>query len=287
MIFVNVRATPALAPALFDASSKLRACLKPAARGITPARTSAARFASVRGWLQAEVPVLVPCFNNPTYTGGMLRQLRAIGFQRVVLVDSASTSQDPRTWLDGLEDEATVIALADNLGPHNIFNDPPNFALLPRRFCITDPDLSFNPALPEGFLGDLSGLIERHRVGKAGFALDISDRELMRDELFRIGEKDWKIWEWEAQFWDKPLEPLAEGDAVYDADIDTTFALYDKNHFDLGNHARAVRVAGRFTARHLPWYRDRGLPEAEAALYGRTEKFSYYIKERKQAAGFR
>jgi FkbM family methyltransferase len=287
MIFVNVHATSALAPALFDASSKLRACLKPASRDLTSARAPAARFASIRGWLQAEIPVLVPCFNNPTYTRGMLRQLRALGFQQVVLVDNASTSPDMRTWLDGLEDEATVIALPDNFGPHNIFNDPRNFALLPRRFCITDPDLSFNPALPEGFLGDLSGLIERHRVGKAGFALDISDRELIRDELFRIGEKDWKIWEWEAQFWDKPLEPLANGDAVYDADIDTTFALYDKSHFDPGNHLRAVRVAGRFTARHLPWYWDRGLPEAEAALYGRTEKVSYYLKERKPATGER
>jgi hypothetical protein len=247
----------------------------------SPAHAASAppRFTSVRGWLQAEVPVFVPCYNNPTYARGMLRQLRALGFRRVVLVDNASTSPDMRAWLGGLGGEADVVALAENLGPRDIFLDPRNLALLPRHFCVTDPDLALNPALPDGFLGDLAALAERHRVGKAGFALDISDREAMRDDLFRIGERDWKIWEWEAQFWEKALGSLEDGDAVYDAMIDTTFALYDKERFDPADPLRAVRVAGRFTARHLPWYRDLGLPDAEAAHYRRAGRFSFYLKD--------
>ena len=98
----------------------------------------------------------------------------------------------------------------------------------------------------------------------------------MRDRTFRINDKDWRIWEWEEQFWEKPIGELHGGDRVYDAPIDTTFALYDQDYFDPADFTRAVRVAGRFTARHLPWYRDHGLPEAEATQYARTQRFSYY-----------
>lgn len=244
MLFVSARAAPALGPALFDASSALRACLvrpstsAPSHSNALPAAWPAERapavprFTSVRGWLQVEVPVFVPCFNNPTYARDMLRQLRTLGFRRVVLVDNASTSPAMRDWLSRLGGEADVVALAENLGPRDIFLDPRNFALLPRHFVVTDPDLALNRALPDGFLGDLAGLSEQHRVGKAGFALDISDRGAMRDDQFRIGERDWKIWEWEAQVWEKALGSLEDGDGVYDADIDTTFALYDKEHFN-------------------------------------------------------
>jgi hypothetical protein len=67
--------------------------------------------------------------------------------------------------------------------------------LLPRHICLTDPDLAFNPAMPADFLGDLAALAARERVGKAGLALDISDRDAMRQEPFLIQERKWKIWE--------------------------------------------------------------------------------------------
>jgi len=241
-------------------------------------QSSAPRFTSIGSWLQAEIPILVPCFNNPTYARNMLKQLQVLGFGQVVIIDNASTSPDMRNWLGSLGSEVTVISLPGNFGPHHIFHDTRTFALLPRYFCVTDPDLSFNPALPDGFLGDLAMLTTRHRIGKAGFALDISDREAMRDDVFDVGDRKSNIWEWEAQFWEKPLEPLESGDKVYDAKIDTTFALYDKKYFDPDTFLSAVRVAGRFTARHLPWYRDRGLPEVEAAEYERTQRFSSYHK---------
>jgi FkbM family methyltransferase len=282
MLFVRADLMPALQPALFDAASPLRACLvQPApARDAAAAQIAPTRpFATVSGWLQSEIPVLVPCFNNPTYARAMLRQLRALAFRRIVLVDSASASPEMRTFLASVGDEATIIALKENLGPRHAVLDPGTLALLPQRFCLTDPDLVFNPALPESFLGDLALLIERHKVGKAGFALDISDPQNMRDKLFRIGGQEWTIWDWEAKFWTTPLEDLAGGDRVYDAPIDTTFALYDKAYFDPAHFTRALRVAGRFAARHLPWYRDSGMPEAEEEFYRRTEKFSYYCKD--------
>ena len=70
---------------------------------------------------------------------------------------------------------------------------------------------------------------------------------------------------WESQFWERRLAPR-----VYDAQIDTTFALYHQpapHRFD-----RAVRTGFPYVARHTPWYLDdRSLPEDEAFYRGRCE----------------
>jgi hypothetical protein len=168
--------------------------------------------------------------------------------------------------------------LAGNPGPRHVFLDPAIYARLPRYFCLTDPDLAINPAMPPDFLGELAALAARERVGKAGLALDLSDRNAMRDEPMQIGERSWHIWEWEDQFWRDELPPLRPGgDPVYRAPVDTTFALYDRTFFDPDRFLDAIRVAGRFTCRHLPWYRERQLPEEEERFYRRTQSFSYYL----------
>jgi hypothetical protein len=183
-----------------------------------------------------------------------------------------------RDLLTAAGDAVSVVLLLDNPGPRHLFLDPASFALLPRHFCITDPDLAFNPAMPADFLGDLAALAARERVGKAGLALDLSDRNAMRDEPMLIGERTWRIWEWEDQFWHDELKSLRpEGDPVYRAPVDTTFALYDKAFFDPERFLEAVRVAGRFTCRHLPWYRERQLPEEEERVYRSTQSYSYYL----------
>jgi hypothetical protein len=65
------------------------------------------------------------------------------------------------------------------------------------------------------------------------------------------------IREWETQFWKKKID--ASGDAataayeLYDADIDTTFCLMNKTNIMMG-YDNKIRVAGDFTAKHIPWY---------------------------------
>jgi hypothetical protein len=178
-------------------------------------------------------------------------------------------------------DCVSVVSLPTNPGPRHIFADSAAFALLPRHFCVTDPDLAFNPAMPSDFLGDLAALAAREQSGKVGLALDISDHEAMHDESFLIRGQRWRIWEWEEQFWRDELSPLRPGgDPVYRAQLDTTFALYDRNFFSPACYLEALRVAGRFTCQHLPWRRDMQLPKEEEQFYNKTQKFSYYIRDR-------
>ncbi|HEX8166744.1 MAG TPA: FkbM family methyltransferase [Beijerinckiaceae bacterium] len=271
-------------PQLFESHSPLRRCSGTTTTEYTASGSRATRSAtqpppSVRRALQSEVPIFVPCFNAVTYARGMVDQLRDRGFRNIIVIDNGSKYPPMLHWLETLVDGVRVIRNTANEGPHNIYRDPGSFALLPPLFCITDPDLLFNPAMPDDFVAQLAALTEEHSIGKAGLALDISDPPAMRQESFEIQGKQWKIWEWEEQFWREPLTSLPTGEPVYKALIATTFAVYNKRFFDRANTHSAVRVAGRYTCRHLPWYRDSGLPPDEEAFYRQHSRDSYYLRD--------
>lgn len=119
----------------------------------------------------ANVPVLIPCFNNPTYAGAMLAQLQSLGFANITFVDNASSSLDMHRWLDeAILRGAQVERLAENVGPRNSIFTRERLAKLPRWFCVTDPDLQLNPALPEGFLEIMVEATTKHRIAKVGVA---------------------------------------------------------------------------------------------------------------------
>lgn len=222
-----------------------------------------------------QIPVLIPCFNNPTYLRGMIEQLSQLGLQNLIVVDNGSDFPPLLRYLASIENTVTVIRQEQNRGPRAIFRDPACYPLLPQFFCITDPDLQFNPKLPADFLSHLIDLTEKYHVGKAGFALDVSEQEKLIGDIFQIGDDRCRIWEWEEQFWKHPLDPSAS-DIPYKATIDTTFAVYNKTYFSTANYRDAIRVAGRYTCRHLPWYGDNRLPREEASHYRATSKYSFY-----------
>ena len=283
ILFVNANVVDKVSAALFDAQSKISACLSPPtgsmAGGQAPGGTESQTFASLAAHMQMQIPVFIPCFNNPTYVQNMVGQLTALHFRNIVVVDGASNYPPMRDYLWSLKDKVTVVSLDENKGPRNIFLDEKNYLLLPQYFCVTDPDLAFNEHLPADFLTELVALTERHAIGKAGFALDISEPSQLWQDNFEIGSKEFKIWEWEEQFWQQPVELLGGTDQVYRAFIDTTFAVYNKKYFQPENFLDALRVAGRYTCRHLPWYPATKIPEEEEAFYRQTAQFSHYHRQ--------
>ncbi|TCZ63043.1 glycosyltransferase family protein [Roseicella aquatilis] len=232
------------------------------------------------------MPVLIPAFNNPTYVAGMVRQLLRFPDLRPVVLDNGSTFPPAldlyRAWAaEGLAPgRVLLLLLGQNFGPRAAWQDPGFLSSLPRHFCLTDPDLELNPELPADFPATLLRVTQQFSVGKAGFALSLDDAHLMVDTPFRHADGWKRIWESEAVHWRDPVEAPGIAEPLFRADIDTTFALYDRRHFNPARPFRSIRVAGRFTARHLPWYRDTGLPAAEEAFYRRAAEYSYYMGDR-------
>ena len=241
-------------------------------------------FPSLASSLQVRIPIFIPCFDNPTYLQNTIRQLQALRCENIVVVDNGSSYPPMVELLSALSHEVTVVLGHENRGARHIFMVDKHYALLPELFCVTDPDLQFNPQLPEDFLASLVCLTEDYAVGKAGFSLDISDKSRLREDDFLIAGKKYKIWEWEEQFWKEPLGLLNGEDQIYRAHVDTTFAVYNKKFFRREHLYDGVRVAGKYTCQHLPWYKDTIVPEAEDTYYRRAARFGNYHKQSSEYA---
>jgi glycosyltransferase involved in cell wall biosynthesis len=254
-------------------------CATPGAKG-APAEMSART--SGRFGVGA-IPVFIPAFNNPTYLRQILESLGRFPALAVVVLDNGSTYRPMQRLYGEIEREVSVLRLGRNLGPRAVFQDAAFYASLPRHFCLTDPDLALNRSLPPEFPEILARVVDAYRIGKAGFALELSDRDRMVRTPFRHVTGWHRIWEHEAQHWRVQLPDPAFEDPLYLANIDTTFALYDKAYFRPAQPFEAIRVAGRFTCRHLPWYVDNGLPADEERAYRESAEFSYFLGDRPAA----
>ena len=199
-------------------------------------------------------PLVVICHNNHFYVKNTLVQAERFGLRSLV-VDNASSYEETHAFLKTIERGVEVLRRPDNAGSV-CWKLPPVYEALPRRFFLTDPDLQWNPRIPTDFPKILDALCTQYGARKIGFALDLSDNERMfQDADYHHGKT---IWDWEARFWVDRL-PHASYE-LYAAEIDTTFHLFDKT-----NTGAEIRIAGNFTAKHLPWYRDTALPPHDLA----------------------
>lgn len=143
----------------------------------------------------------------------------------------------------------------------------------PRYFVISDPDLEYNKNLPLDFLNILKNLSNHHKKGKVGFALDLSDSNLFYQE--KNYTEGVSIYEWERRFWLRKIDdPNYE---LYDAGLDTTFCLVNKEFPEKNN---AIRVAGDFTCKHIPWYEgwNKRLDKDEWEFYKKNNISSSTLK---------
>jgi FkbM family methyltransferase len=126
---------------------------------------------------------------------------------------------------------------------------------LPDLYIMTDPDLEINKNIPTNFVEILAELSYKYNSYKVGFALDISNK----DELFEYDkyhyhiDKYYTICELEKLWWEERI--IDDKYELYNAGIDTTFCLVNKRNI----HCIHIRIAGDFTCKHLPWYKNNPL----------------------------
>ena len=223
----------------------------------------------------ADIPIYVLAYNNPTFVQQMVEQIDCYGSYAVIL-NSGSTYQPMLDYMKKLETgppsrsgiQHRVIHLDHNAGPRGAFT-PGVFAEMPAFAAITDADIAFNPHLPPNFLIALANLTRLHRNKKVGFSLSIDNPDrfwpgIYGDGLTITGFES--IW-WKKRFTTnycyrynthtKVSTPYTLD--LYEASIDTTFAVYDVEqvrptcrattcHFFDG-----IRVANQFKGDHIPW----------------------------------
>ena len=202
------------------------------------------------------IPIIIVSYNNHIYVENTIKQIININpsyRENIIVMDNNSTDPNTIEYINNIVNTSfvQVIKNGTNIGPwvshhHNTHV----YDMMPNKFIITDPDLEFNKNLPINFIEIMDELSNKYPCRKMGFALRIDDFD---DDMFpgdyTLGKT---ICEWENQFWPNKID-----DPDYDlyfADIDTTFCLYNKHQ---GGHP--IRIAGNFSARHLPWYKTRDI----------------------------
>jgi FkbM family methyltransferase len=198
------------------------------------------------------IPILIICYDNYKYVQNTVLQLLNINKElhdTIQIVDNCSTDPDTIQYLK--DTSIKVIYNTSNKGPSiDPYNNVHIYDTLPDKFILTDPDLQFNKSMPANFIQILSELSDIYSTFKIGFALDISDFNQMYQTTYHTGKN---IYEWESPFWSNRIDNTEY--ELYNAAIDTTFCLINKKF----NEGFCVRVAGIFTAKHIPWYKNNNL----------------------------
>ena len=201
----------------------------------------------------SSVPIIIICYNNYKYVDNTIKQLDKINInyhKNIIILNNCSTCPETIEYLNNID--VSIIHNPSNRGPQiddgGLNNDIYQF--LPDKYILTDADLQFHPDIPSNFIEILENLQEEFpNSHKIGFALDISDFHNMYQYDDYCCDKN--IYDWEKQFW-KHKYIHNDYELYLNNDIDTTFAIINK--LTPYKHNTFIRVAGNFTAKHLPWY---------------------------------
>src|SRR5690606_38831764 len=130
--------------------------------------------------------------------------------------------------------------------------------ILHSNFVLNDCDVLPVEDCPADVVERLAKILERYpNFTKVGLSLKIDDLP----DHYALKPK---VLEWEAPFWEHPLENAT----LYEAAVDTTFAYYRPGITPKDQRWwRSLRTAAPLTARHLPWYADTSHPSAEDIYY--------------------
>ena len=201
---------------------------------------------------EMNIPIVIICYNNFRYVENTLKQIASINkdyYTNIIILNNMSTCSDTIAYLNKVD--VRVINNVANVGPwitptinRHIYD------LLPDKYIITDPDLKLNPNIPSNFIEILASLSDKYKTSKIGFALDITDHDMFYPTTEYMANLS--IRDWELRFWQNKIDDEGEYE-IYKADIDTTFCLMNKTNIESEIDLQ-IRVAGDFTAKHIPWY---------------------------------
>ena len=207
------------------------------------------------------IPIYILSYNRVTYLKEMIRTLEKYELSNITIIDNASTYLPLLDYYKSLSYK--IIYMNKNYG-HNVFFKHKLFLKirLTSFYIYTDPDVIPIKGCPDNFLDVFYSTLKNNlNVNKVGFSLKI-------DDLPDIYEFKQNVVAWESQFYKKIIQD--EEVTLYDAKIDTTFALYRPQIFSSLNFYSGIRTGFPYQARHLPWYKARDQLSDEDIFYTNT-----------------
>lgn len=196
------------------------------------------------------IPVIIINFNQLANLKELVSFLLVRKLENIVIIDNNSSYPPLLDYYKSIREKVTVEIMPENYG-HMVFFENKGLRKKYGRgyYIVTDPDILPNPELPSNFMEIMLQKMDQYhsQVHKIGFALEIDTIP----EYYPLKEK---VLNWEHQYWKDELER-----DVFQADIDTTFALYkpkypSKLNLKTMTFYEAIRLGGNFTCKHMGWY---------------------------------
>ena len=207
------------------------------------------------------IPVFIISYNRALYLAKLVAWLEKAGYKNIHIVDNGSTYPP---LLEYLQQSRHQVHRMDRNYGHLVVWDCHQFDSIVSKqvYVVSDCDILPDEACPSDAVAYFYDVLQqRSQYTKVGFSLKVDD--LPECYLFRD-----KVINWEKQFWAKQI-----GNGLFEANIDTTFALYRPGIFP--NDSRwwaSVRTGAPYAARHLPWYLDSNNLSDEERCYQRDLK---------------
>ena len=200
-----------------------------------------------------ELPIVINSFNRLDSLREQIAWLEKSGCKNITILDNASSYQPLLEYL--AKTKHRVEHLGRNIGPMSLWQTDHFKEFGKNYYVYTDPDIIGVEECPPDFLEYFYEILRTHPLlEKIGFGLKL-------DDLPDHYDKKQQVLKWEQQFWDKP-----RGDDLYNATIDTTFAMY-RPYAKGGSECVSIRSGGQYLARHVPWYSDSANPTEEDRFY--------------------
>jgi glycosyltransferase involved in cell wall biosynthesis len=207
----------------------------------------------LHGWAPQRIPIVINSYNRLSCLEALVGRLESLGMKSIVILDNNSTYPPLLDYYARCPHR--VIRLGKNLGYLALWESGVFEEFRNGFYVYTDCDVVPEDSCPRDFMVKFRDLLRKHpSVDKVGFGLRIDDLP----NHFALKDK---VVAHESDFWKKEV---AAG--VYEAAIDTTFALYRPRAFG-GYWLNSLRTGAPYVARHLPWYEDSSNLSAETQYY--------------------
>ena len=210
-----------------------------------------------------DIPVIINNYNRIICLRKLIAWLEKAGMRNIYIIDNNSCYPELLNYYQTTKH--TVIRLNANIGYKSVWDTNIHLWFTGLPYVYTDPDILPIEECPLDAVGYFQQLLKEHQAyTKVGFSLKI-------DDIPDFYPQKEQVISWESKFWKKPIKK-----ELYEADIDTTFALYRSGTRNQ-QWGKTLRTAGEYMARHLPWYENPATLSDEEIYYrNKTIGSSWY-----------
>lgn len=213
------------------------------------------------------IPIFIINFNRLSDMKILINSLQIRGYKNIYIIDNNSTYPPLLEYYKSIENKVKILKQNDNIG-HLVFWKKPEifwkYSL--GYYVVTDSDIIPNKDLPIDFLKTFIEKLKKYpNVTKVGFALDLDSIPANYPLLDQVIK-------WEKKYWINNVE-----ENIFISEIDTTLAIYRPKYLIDNKFLVALRMAGKYTAKHGGWY---SIPNKF------SEEEKYYFKTANEASSW-